>query len=122
MALASSVCHLGLLHMRPLQLWLKSQVPWREWTVGCMRIKVTNSCVRSLRILHDPEMFSRGVPLGLVTARTVVTTATSTSGWGTVCEGIPASRLWSQSKWHINLLELKAMSLALMAFLPQVDQ
>ncbi len=28
MASASAICHLGLLHMRPLQFWLKSQVPW----------------------------------------------------------------------------------------------
>ncbi len=27
-ASASAVCYLGLLHMRPLQLWLKSQVRW----------------------------------------------------------------------------------------------
>ncbi len=41
MAAASAVCHLGLLHMRPLQLWLKSRVPWTAWTSGCLSIAVT---------------------------------------------------------------------------------
>ncbi len=30
MAAASAGCHLSLLHMRPLQRWLKSRVPWRR--------------------------------------------------------------------------------------------
>lgn len=32
MASVSLVCHLGLLHMGPLQLWLKDRVLWRAWT------------------------------------------------------------------------------------------
>ncbi len=38
----SAVLHLGLLHMRPLQLWLKSRVPWTAWTSGCLRIAATS--------------------------------------------------------------------------------
>ncbi len=41
MVSASAVCHLGLLHMRPLQLWLKSRVPWTMWTSGRLSIAVT---------------------------------------------------------------------------------
>ncbi len=48
MASASAVCHLGLLHMRPLQLWLKSQVPWTAWTSGCLSIAVTCGCIEAL--------------------------------------------------------------------------
>lgn len=61
------------------------------------------------------QMFSRGVPLGLVRVCTVVTMNASTTGWGAVCQGVPASGLWSesQSRWHINHLELKAVFLAL---------
>ncbi len=44
--------------------------------------------------------------------------------WGAVCEGIPASGLWSepQSRWHINRLELEAVFLALKDFRPQLEQ
>ncbi len=34
MAAASAGCHLGFLHMRPLQRWLKSRVPWTASTSG----------------------------------------------------------------------------------------
>ncbi|KAI2642457.1 DNA ligase [Labeo rohita] len=37
-------CHLGLLHMCPVQLWLKSRVPWRAWTSGRLRIVVFCGC------------------------------------------------------------------------------
>ncbi len=38
MASASAVCNLGLLHIRPLQLWLKSRVHWTAWTSGRLSI------------------------------------------------------------------------------------
>lgn len=98
MAAASSVCHLGLLHMRPLQFWLKTRVPLRTWSSGHTRIPVTNSCISALRPWRNPDMFSLGVHLGLVTQRTVVSTDASTSGWGAVCLGVPVSGLWSESQ------------------------
>ncbi len=54
----------------------------------------------------------------------MVTTDASTHGWGAVCEGMPASRLQleSQSRWHINRLELEAVFLALKDFQPQLEQ
>ncbi len=108
MALASSVCHLGLLHMHLLQLWLKSRVPW---TSRCLSIVVTRGCIEALMPWCNPDLFSRGVPLGSVSSRVVVTTDASTHGWGAVCKGMPASGLWSepQSRWHINRLELEAV-------------
>ncbi|XP_056608266.1 uncharacterized protein LOC130425869 [Triplophysa dalaica] len=124
MASASAVCHLGLLHMRPLQFWLKARVPWRAWSSGRVRVPVTLSCLSALSPWRDPSMFSRGVPLGLVTRRIVVTTDASSSGWGAVCEGMPASGLWTQSqrKWHINCLELMAVSLALHTFQSRLEK
>ncbi len=74
MASASAVCHLGLLHMRPLQLWLKTRVPWTAWTSGRLSIAVTRGCIEALAPWRNPNFFSRGVPLGLVTSRVVVTT------------------------------------------------
>ncbi|XP_056593677.1 uncharacterized protein LOC130412904 [Triplophysa dalaica] len=124
MASASAVCHLGLLHMRPLQFWLKARVPWKAWSSGRVRVPVTLSCLSALSPWRDPSMFSRGVPLGLVTRRIVVTTDASSSGWGAVCEGMPASGLWTQSqrKWHINCLELMAVSLALHTFQSRLEK
>ncbi len=97
MASASAVCHLGLLHMRPLQLWLKTRVPWTAWTSGRLSIAVTCGCIEALAPWRNPDLFSRGVPLGLVTSRVVVTTDASTLGWGAVCEGMPASGWWSET-------------------------
>ncbi len=98
MASASAVCHLGLLHMRPLQLWLKTRVPWTAWTSGRLSIAVTRGCIEALAPWRNPNFFSRGVPLGLVTSRVVVTTDASTLGWGAVCEGMPASGQWSEHR------------------------
>ncbi len=124
MASASAVCHLGLLHMRPLQLWLKTRVPWTAWTSGRLSIAVTRGCIEALAPWRNPNFFSRGVPLGLVTSRVVVTTDASTLGWGAVCEGMPASGQWSepQIRWHINRLELEAVFLALKEFQAQLER
>ncbi len=124
MASASAVCHLGLLHMRPLQLWLKTRVPWTAWTSGRLSIAVTRGCIEALAPWRNPNFFSRGVPLGLVTSRVVVTTDASTLSWGAVCEGMPASGQWSepQIRWHINRLELEAVFLALKEFQTQLER
>ncbi len=58
--------------VRPLQLWLKSRVPWTAWTSGRLSIAVTCGCIEALAPWHNPDLFSRGVPLGLVTSRMVV--------------------------------------------------
>ncbi len=124
MASASAVCHLGLLHMRPLELWLKSRVPWTAWTSERLSIAVNRGCIKALMPWRNPDLFSRGVPLGSVASRMVVTTDASTHGWGAVCEGMPASALWSepQTRWHINRLELEAVFLALKEFWTQLEQ
>ncbi len=44
----SAVCHLGLSHMRLLQLWLESRVPWTAWTSGCLCIAVTRGGIEAL--------------------------------------------------------------------------
>ncbi len=62
------VCHLGLLHMHPLQLWLKSRVPWTVWTSGRLSIAVSHGYIEALRPWCNTELISRGVPLGLVTS------------------------------------------------------
>lgn len=122
MAAAATVCHLGLLYMRPLQLWLKTQVPRRAWKLGRARIVVTRRCLSALKPWQNPDLYQRGVQMGLVTRRKVVTTDASTTGWGAHCDGLPASGHWTESErtWHINRLELRAVSLALQSFMTQI--
>ncbi len=45
MAAALLVLQLGLLHMRPIQFWLKQRVPYAAWHHGRHRITVTQACV-----------------------------------------------------------------------------
>ncbi len=70
---------------------------------------------RSSEAVGQRSLQPGGVPLGLVTSRVMVTTDASTRGRGAVCEGMPASGLWSepQSRWHINRFELEAVVMPL---------
>ncbi len=122
MAAASTVCNLGLLHMRPLQLWLKSRVPQNACRTGTLRIKVTRNCLHMLTPWHNMTLYRQGVCIGQVIRRKNVTTDASSTGWGAVCDGRPAFGTWSEMEksWHINCLELRAVHLALECFLPDI--
>ncbi|KAL0163783.1 hypothetical protein M9458_039536, partial [Cirrhinus mrigala] len=122
MASASPVLELGLLHMRPLQRWLKPRVPPHAWRHGRCRVKVDQACVRALVPWKDPRWMERGVPLGSVCRRKVVTTDASNKGWGALCDGSPAYGLWSKAEegFHINCLEMLAVCHALHSFLPNL--
>lgn len=124
MASAAPVCHLGLLHMRPLQIWLKDRVPMNMWASAFLRIQITHSCISALRPWRDPTLYSIGAPLGQVASRIAVTTDASRSGWGAVCMNTPASGVWPDpvSVWHINRLEMRAVMLALKTFRPQLER
>ena len=122
MASASAVLQLGLLRMRPLQLWLKSRVSHRAWTTGRQLIKVTQTCIIALQPWTVTEWFQRGVSMGTFSRRKVISTDASNTGWGAVCEGSPAFGPWSaqESLLHINCLEMLADENALTRFLPRV--
>ncbi len=85
MASASAACHLGLLHMAEIS----SPLDGMDFTRDASR------CIGALTPWRNPDLFSRRVPLGSVASHVVVTTDASTHGWGAVCEGMPASGLWS---------------------------
>ncbi len=92
-----------------------------EVTPHCTRlIRVSRSCSRPLLQWRDPAFFRSGVRIGAIHHRHMVTTDTSMTGWGAVFEGRPASGEWTGKflSWHINCLELRAVFLALMYFLP----
>ncbi len=70
--------------------------------------------------MAGPRFFWSSVRIGAIHRRHMVTTDASMMGWGAVFEGRPASGDWTGEflSWHINCLELRAVFLALMYFLP----
>ncbi len=77
MAAASPVLQLGLLRMRPLQRWLKPRVPHNAWRHGRLHIRVNQACVTALTPWKNPRWMEKGVAMGLVHTRKVVTTDAS---------------------------------------------
>ncbi len=96
---ASSAIQLGLLHMRPLQYWLKPRVPPHAWRHGRLRIKVSQACVAALAPWKDHQWMEQGVPLGMVCIRKVVSTEASNLGWGVLCDVKPAFGPWKYWKY-----------------------
>ncbi len=118
MAAASNVIPVGLLHMRPLQWWLRTKGfsprgnPFRM-------IKVTRRCLRALVMWKKPWFLSQGPMLGASCRRKTLTTDASLTGWGAILEGRSGQGLWKDHhlSWHINRLEMLAVFLALKNFL-----
>ncbi len=111
MAAASPILQLGLLHIQPIQFWLKQRVPSSAWCHRCHRVMLTWACVSALAHWRDPFWLKRGVILGTAHRKKVVTTDASIKGWGALCEGKPTFGLWSEeeSGLHINCLEMLAV-------------
>ncbi|KAI2644465.1 Regulatory protein PqrA [Labeo rohita] len=86
MASASPALKLGLLRMRPLQYWLKPRVPSHAWHHRRLRIRVDQACVEALIPWKNSQWMERGVPLGMVCRRKVVTTDASNTGWGALTQ------------------------------------
>ncbi len=122
MAAASPVLQLGLLRMRPLQRWLKPRVPHNAWRHGRLHIRVNQACVTALTPWKNPRWMEKGVAMGLVHTRKVVTTDASNTGWGALCEGKPTFGHWSETEsgFHINCLEMLAVCRACQFFLPDL--
>ena len=68
-----------------------------------------------MNFINSHEFVSQGVPLQPLPPTHVLTTDTSTYGWGAVCAPLTARGVWSsdQSSLHINFLELETVFLAL---------
>ncbi len=60
MASAAAVTPLGLLHMRPLQHWLHSQVPRWAWRRGTLWVNITQECRRSFSPWTDLAFYGPG--------------------------------------------------------------
>ncbi|CAM4642809.1 unnamed protein product [Leuciscus chuanchicus] len=80
---------------------------------------VNHGCLRTLIPWRAQDWYHEGVTMGVVSRRKVFFTDASNLGWGALHEGKPASGLWSSTEQslHINCLEMKAVCLALKAFL-----
>ncbi len=121
MAVASPVLPLGLLHMRPFLWWMKLSGV-RSTGTATRLVRVSRICFRTLLIWRDPLFLQSGVRMGTIHRRQMVTTDASLTGWGAVFEGRPVCGVWTEEflSWHINCLELRAVFLALIHFLPSL--
>ncbi len=119
MAMALLVLQLGLLHMRPIQFWLKQRVPSAAWRHERLRIRVTLACVSALARWRDPPLDKarRDQKEGCHDRQTWWGCC-----WGALCEGKPTFSLWSEeeSGLHINCLEMLAVCQACQFFLPDI--
>ena len=82
-----------------------------------------DSAASRLSPWRDRAYLAAGVPMGAIPAlRELVTTDASLSGWGAVWRGRTAQGRWSaqEGTQHINVLELRAVQLALACFLPRL--
>ncbi|XP_035006832.1 uncharacterized protein LOC118103838 [Hippoglossus stenolepis] len=118
MASVLVVVPLGRLHMRPVQRWVASLK--LSPTHRHRQVLVSMACVHALRPWRRTGFLTKGVAMGTVMARRVITTDASLVGWGATHEGRTVSGTWSllMQSAHINYLELLAVSLALKHFLP----
>ncbi len=108
--------------MRPLQRWLKPRVPHNAWCHGRLQIRVNQACVTALTPWKNPRWMKKGVAMGLVHSRKVVTTDASNKGWGALCDVKPTFGHWSKAEkgFHINCLEMLAVCRACQFFLPDL--
>ncbi len=121
MSAVSNVIPFGLLHMRPLQWWLKTKgvFPDGKSALHDQGHAVLLSC---LRHVEETLVLITGPDAGSSLSSRNLTTNTSLTGWGTVMSGHPAHSLWSgrHLTWHIYCLEVLVVFLALKHFLPDL--
>nr|XP_061802709.1 uncharacterized protein LOC133593969 [Nerophis lumbriciformis] len=116
----TAVVPLGLLFLRPLQRWLNGfRLDARRHRRRLLR--VSGRCAVALAPWRNGAFLLEGVPLGVAPVRReVVTTDASRLGWGAVWQRRAARGSWSlrDHAVHINVLELRALHLALRHFYP----
>ncbi len=102
----------GLLHMRPLQWWLRTKGFSPRGNPFCM-IKVTRRCLRDLVMSKKPWFLSQGPMLGASCRHKMLTRSRAIS------EGRLSQGLWKDHhlSWRINRLDMLAVFLALKNFL-----
>ena len=108
--------HLGRLHMRPIQWHLKNN--WRVPESLEKVIPLPRSLHPHLQWWLEEDKVLQGQPLHPVRHALQIFTDASKEGWGAHLNEFTTRGSWSipESKLHINLLELKAVFLALKEF------
>ncbi len=90
---ASPILRLGLIHMWPIEFWLKQRVPSAAWRHGHHRVTVTwYLCPLERPLLAKARCDLRHG------AQNVVTTEAFNKGWGALCGGQPTFSLWSEKE------------------------
>ena len=109
MASTVDVCWRARLRMRPVQYALK--LMWKQSQPMEVILSTPIWLIPHIQWWTKVENLSRGLPLAASTPALVVQTDASLSGWGGVLGERSVSGLWSEteSKLHINLLELRAV-------------
>ena len=107
---------LGRIHMRPFQWHLK--VHWKFPMSLNTPIPWTQKMVRHGEWWLDPQNVLQGEHLHPKEHKILLFTDASKAGWGAHLNDSVAKGLWSQTEkhLHINILELKAVILALQHF------
>ncbi|KAI2659616.1 enzymatic polyprotein [Labeo rohita] len=111
---AVKVVPLGLLRA-PLQWWI-DKFQLHPKLHRRVRLKVTQKCIQAMHPWLSKKKLGQGFPLGNIPARRlVVTTDASLTGWGAVWQGrtVRGSWVFPLTMQHINVLELRAVYLAL---------
>ena len=105
--------HLGRLHMRPIQWHLKNN--WRVPESLEKVIPIPRSLHPHLKWWLEESSVLRGQPLHPLKHALQIFTDASKEGWGAHLNECTARGSWSvtESKLHINYLELKAVFIAL---------
>ncbi len=121
MAAASTVIPLGLLQMRPFQLWLRAR-GFHPRANPQRQIRVTRQGLHTLSMWFRPRFLTLDPTLGPCCHRKMLTTDASLTGWGAVLDGRPAQGIWRGHflEWHINCLKMMALFRALKYFLQQL--
>ena len=111
---------MGRLHMRPFQWYLKTH--WQYPQSPDLKIPVSNLLKSYLQWWKGPKNLSKGCPLHPQEHNTLIFTDASNQGSGAHLENLTVIGTWtSQEKiLHINVLELKAVFLALKNFQNQI--
>ncbi|XP_074483968.1 uncharacterized protein LOC141763298 [Sebastes fasciatus] len=118
----TSVVPLGLLYLRPFQIWING-LQLDPKSHRSKRVRVSCRCLLALRPWRAGAYLARGISLGSIPSRReVVVTDASPSGWGAVWQHRAIRGLWTaqEAAEHINVLELRAIYLALRKFLPHL--
>ena len=104
------------LHMRPFQWYLRSH--WKFSQSLDKSIPVTGNFLNHLKWWENLQNLMAGAPIHPNIHNTLVFTDASQKGWGAHLNEIVLSGLWSnkEAQLHINVLELKAVLLALKGF------